>query len=351
MNDDTNSNETRTPNGAVHRVGLGETPEGENSAYVLPDRGVVVDPGPPVDAAWTRLRAGVDAVTDLDAVDHVLVTHWHVDHAGLAPRLAEAADATLHLHTADAPLVADYATERARRLDRDRERLLAWGVPDVLVGRLVEGDTPSPVPDSFPVAPLRDGDRIAGVECLHAPGHTAGHAVFLIHGGDDATGDNDASSDGASGDDVTDGDGSGGTGAAAPVPLVGDLVLPATTPNVGGGDTRLDDPLPTYLDSLDRLASRVAADANAYPGHGEPFRLAPRVGALRDHHATRVERCVTAVAAGSATPWAVARSLFGEMKGVHAKMGAGEAASHLAAAADRGRLARVADDPIRYTAE
>lgn len=328
MNDETHTNATRSPNAEVHRIGLGETPEGANSAYALPGRGVVVDPGPPVDAAWERLRAGVESVTSLDAIDHVLVTHWHVDHAGLAPRLAETADATLHLHADDAPLVADYAVERARRLGRDRERLRAWGVPDARVQRLVDGDTPSAVPDSFPVATLADGDQVAGVECLHTPGHTAGHAAFLLHPAGEE-----------SGTPIHD----------PPVPLVGDLVLPGTTPNVGGGDTRLRNPLSTYLDSLDRLESRVGDGATAHPGHGERFALAPRVRTLRAHHADRIERCVEAVTAtGTATPWTIATTLFGDMAGIHAKMGAGEAASHLAAAADRNLLEQVGTDPIRY---
>lgn len=348
------------------RIGLGATPEGDNSAYLLADRGVVVDPGPPTGDAWARLRAGIRSETTLDAVDHVLVTHWHVDHAGLAPRLAEVADATVYLHERDAPLVADYAAERDRRLSRDRERLLAWGVPADLVSALVDGDAPSPIPDSSPVESLADGDRVAGVECLHAPGHTAGHAAFLV-GPTDATGAGSTTTDDAS---------------WAPVALVGDLVLPETTPNVGGGDTRMRNPLPTYLDSLDRLARRAGvrmggadADANAkaeidaaepesgrggparpvfHPGHGTAFPPAARLEKLRTHHAARLDRCVEAVGDGcerdgvAPTPWAVATDLFGEMAGVHAKMGAGEAASHLAAAAAADRIERVGEDPVRY---
>lgn len=308
---------------AIHRIGLSETPEGANSAYVLPDRGVVVDPGPPIDDAWDRLVAGIESVTAVEEVDHILVTHWHIDHAGLAPRLAETADATLHLHHEDAPLVGNYTVARDARVARDSDHLLAWGVPESLVESLAEGDTPSPMPETFPVEQLRDGDDVAGIECLHTPGHTAGHAAFLVPGGA--------------------GDG--------PVPLVGDLLLPGTTPNVGGGDTRLESPLATYLDSLDRLERRTD-DATAHPGHGEAFRLAPRAELLRRHHAERVDDCVAVVAGfGEATPWQVAESLFGEMAGIHAKMGAGEAASHLAAAASSGRLSRVGDDPVRYTRE
>jgi glyoxylase-like metal-dependent hydrolase (beta-lactamase superfamily II) len=98
----------------------GSGPEGGNSAWVLPEHGVVVDPGPPGDEAFEHLRSELLAVgLALEDVADVLVTHWHVDHVGLAPRLADAADATLHLHERDAPLVADYAVERERRVGRD----------------------------------------------------------------------------------------------------------------------------------------------------------------------------------------------------------------------------------------
>lgn len=335
---------------AVHRIGLGDSVEGDNAASLLPDRGVVVDTGPPTDAAWDRLRAGIRDRCALDDVEHVLVTHWHADHAGLAPRLAEAADATLSLHDRDAPLVADYAAERERRLRRDRDRLLEWGVPADTVESLVAGDAPSPMPDEFPVEALVDGDSVAGVECVHTPGHTAGHATYVV---DD--GNAEVVAEGADGSDGTD-----EASAAAPALFVGDLVLPGTTPNVGGGDTRMTNPLPDYLESLDRVESLAGGGGAdevgsrdggvvAYPGHGQPLALRARIEELREHHATRTARCLSAAAdLAPATPWQVARARFGEMAGIHVKMGAGEAASHLAALEAAGDLTVVDEDPLRY---
>lgn len=311
----------------VRRIGLGETVEGENSAYLLPDRGVLVDPGPPTSAAWDRLTGGVERVAAVGDVDHVLCTHWHVDHVGLAPRIAEAADATIHMHRADAPLLGEYAAEREARLTRDRRRLREWGVPDDVVSVLVEDDTPSPLPDSVPVEPLADGDAVAGVECLHTPGHTAGHAAFAAH--DEAA--------------------AGGLHL-----LVGDLLLPGTTPNVGGGDTRLTEALSSYLDSLGRIerrAEEAVGDVSVHPGHGATVAVPERVVAIRSHHEQRRANCRDAVAErGTATPWEVARSLFEEMAGVHAKMGAGEAASHLDALERDGEVAVVGEAPLLYEA-
>jgi glyoxylase-like metal-dependent hydrolase (beta-lactamase superfamily II) len=302
------------------------SPEGENSTYVLPDRGLVVDPGPPGEPSWETLTAGLrTAGLPIGAVETVAVTHWHADHAGLAPRLAAAADAELVLHEADAPLVADYADERDRRLDRDARRLQEWGVPDATVSDIVDGDTPSPMPDACPVSAVADGDSVAGAEAIHTPGHTAGHLALLV---EDAL-------------------------------LVGDAVLPTYTPNVGGSDTRLEPALETYLDTLDGLLERFDGDggdatADAYPGHGATVDLPGRIRTIWEHHAERILDAVDVLPDGDElgkTPWAVARDLFGEMAGIHAKMGAGEAAAHLAFAADHGFAKRVGEAPDRYVQE
>jgi glyoxylase-like metal-dependent hydrolase (beta-lactamase superfamily II) len=330
----------------VERVGLGAgNPEGENSAYVLPESRAVVDPGPPTDGAWDRLRGGLeDSGVALDDLEHVFVTHWHVDHAGLAPRLAEAADATVVMHEADAPLVADYAAERERRVERDARRLREWGVPDAVVDALQSGDRPSPMPASLPVEAVADGDEVGGVEVRHTPGHTLGHAAFVAGEETDHRETGEVKRDEVPTDEVE----------VDATLFVGDLVLPTYTPNVGGGDTRLEDALATYLKSLrrvERLADRVGVD-RAAPGHGSTLVLGDRVDEIVAHHDERSRRTVAALdgvvaeqdgsdSASTATPWEVATRLFGEMDGIHAKMGAGEAASHLAFLRKRGAVERV----------
>ncbi|XVH31594.1 MBL fold metallo-hydrolase [Haloferacaceae archaeon DSL9] len=300
----------------VYRIPVGgDVGDGSTSAYVNPDRCMVVDPGPPTYEAWNALLNGFSnvglAVSD---IEYVLVTHWHIDHAGNAPRLADAANARLFLHEADAPLVADYAAERARRLERDARRLRGWGVPTAVVERVTESDRRSPVPDRTSISTLSDGDSVAGVTALHTPGHTLGHLAFAV-------------------DDVC---------------LVGDLVLGEITPNLGG-DTRLEEPLRDYCSSLDR----IAAYDIGYPGHGTPLDLETRSAEIKAHHERRSGRVLEAVTATeAATPWAVACDLFGSLDGVHVKFGVAEAAAHLRALTnhefDGGELVRVDRDPARY---
>ncbi|WP_224270846.1 MBL fold metallo-hydrolase [Haloprofundus salinisoli] len=313
----------------TRRIEVSEgSPEGTNSAYVLPDRGVLIDPGPPADGAWDRLVSGIgEAGLELADVSSVLVTHWHADHAGLAPRLCEASGATLYMHEDDAPFVADYATARANRVRRDARRLTEWGVPEETVDAVVEGDRPSPMPEEYPVEALTDGDAVAGVETVHTPGHTLGHAAFVANGEE------------GSGDSL----------------FVGDAVLPTYTPNVDGSDTRVDDALQTYRETLIRLREHAKTSnlpETAYPGHGSLLSLVSRIDEILSHHETRTERMYDCVEEhGPLTPWQVATHLFGEMQGIHVKMGAGEAAAHLSTLASTGRIERMGEERVVYAVE
>lgn len=300
----------------VARLGVGTgSPEGANSAYVLPARGVVIDPGPPTEEAWTALCEGLRAAAvPLADVDHVVATHWHADHTGLVPRLATAADATIHMHTADAPFVASYEKARADRLERDATTLRRWGVPETAVEAVVTGDRPSPLPAETPVETHDDGESVAGGRLLHTPGHTAGHAAVEF-------------------DDHL---------------FVGDAILPTYTPNVGGSDTRVANPLDDYLASLTRLERRIDR-RDVHPGHGETLDLPARLDHIRTHHEDRTRRVSSHLAErGRATPWEIAVDLFGELTGVHVKFGAGEANAHLASLSARGDVARVSTDPTTY---
>lgn len=309
----------------------GASPEGENSAYLLADRGVLIDPGPPGDAAWQTLQEGIaDAELSVGDIEHVIVTHWHIDHAGLAPRLAEAAGATVHMHERDAPMLADYAVEREARLQRDARRLRAWEVPEDVIGSVRDGDTPSPVPEEYPVVAHADGEVVAGIELLHTPGHTMGHLALALGG---PTG------------------GVGWGGAASPELFVGDAVLPTYTPNVGGSDTRLSDPLTTFLRTLSRIESRGSSlpGGTARPGHGSSVVLARRIGEMRRHHRQRIRNIDRVFEEYErVTPWQVATELFGEMAGIHAKMGAGEAAAHLRYMEDCGVVEQFGSSPDQY---
>ena len=137
------------------------TPFQQNCVVLWDDgtgRGVVVDPGgevPRILGALEELKV---------AVERILLTHGHVDHASGAAELRDALAASQ-----GAPVPIEGPDERDRfLLDGLEEQGARMGLPARNV-----------TPDRW----LREGDAvaIAGQEfaVLHCPGHTPGHVVFV----------------------------------------------------------------------------------------------------------------------------------------------------------------------------
>jgi glyoxylase-like metal-dependent hydrolase (beta-lactamase superfamily II) len=75
-----------------------------------------------------------------DAVRHVILTHWHPDHAGSAPDIVQSAtNATIWAGEAD--------------------------IPNITLPRAIQ--------------PANDGDEVFGLRIVATPGHTAGHISVL----------------------------------------------------------------------------------------------------------------------------------------------------------------------------
>ena len=132
------------------------TPFEQNCALLWDDatlEGVVVDPGGDVD----RIRE-VIAQQGI-AVQRILITHGHMDHAGGADELRAALGVPVEgPHLADKMLLDNLAKQAA-----------AYGLPparDLVPDRwLAEGDTVRIGADDFAV--------------LHCPSHAPGHVVFV----------------------------------------------------------------------------------------------------------------------------------------------------------------------------
>ena len=121
-------------------------------------KGVVVDPGGDVD----RIMAAV-AETGI-AVERVLLTHGHMDHAGGAAGLRDA-------------LAGDGAPPPIIGPD-ERDRFLLDGLEEQAARFGIEGAR-AVLPDEW----LKEGDTVeiggSAFSVLHCPGHTPGHVVFV----------------------------------------------------------------------------------------------------------------------------------------------------------------------------
>ncbi|PSQ17584.1 MBL fold metallo-hydrolase [Halobacteriales archaeon QS_8_69_26] len=304
--------------------------EGNNNAYLFAAGGEVglVDTGVATPDAREELRARLaDRGIGFADVDAVALTHWHADHAGLAGAIQAAGGATVHVHPADAPLVERDEEAWSGFRTASVGRYEAWGMPpdrrEELIAFLESTDDyDHAAPETTPV---EDGDRLelggTSLDVLHLPGHTAGLVGFAL----DAPGGRDL--------------------------LTGDALLPVYTPNVGGADLRVERPLATYLDTLDRIAS--GGYRRALPGHRDPIAdPAARAREIADHHADRARRVVdTLDRIGPADAWTVSADLFGDLSGIHVLHGPGEAWAHLehlervGHVRREGREYRLAGDP------
>ncbi|MBF2716903.1 MBL fold metallo-hydrolase [Agrobacterium vitis] len=210
------------------------------NTYIIGEKSVcVIDPGPDNPAHFHALQLALRG----REVSHIIVTHTHRDHSGLALRLQE---------QTGAKLVAEGRHRLARPLH-----------PGETAAFTESGDR-----DFAPDITLGDTERLEGdgwtLETVLTPGHAANHAAFALVG----------------------------TG----ILFSGDHVMAWASTVIAPPDGSMRD----YMASLDVLLAR---DDLAYlPGHGGPV-LSPldHVSRLKGHRLNREEAILARVQAGDRT--------------------------------------------------
>jgi glyoxylase-like metal-dependent hydrolase (beta-lactamase superfamily II) len=290
--------------------------EGDNTVYLFDDGPLtLVDTGMGTENARRDLRAELeDLGYAFGDIQVILPTHWHADHSGLAGRIHAAGDATVYAHPEDAGLVRRSGEIVNKYRSQSRTLLHRWRVPEAErteILQFIESDNRL-WDGRASVHTLEDGESIRIGErtftAHHAPGHTAGHLGFSLE---------------LEGEEVL---------------LCGDALLPHYTPNIGGSDIRLKNPVQANLDTLNDIAE--AEFDTVLPGHRHPIdEPTHRAREIIDHSRTRTEQVFEALQhQGSTDVWTISKILFGQLEGVHIIHGTGEVQAHLTHLETDGRV-------------
>ena len=145
---------------------------------------VLFDTGPSTAEGVDYLQRHID----LRRLRHVLVTHCHIDHYGLAGWLAQHSEAQIYLPHKDALKLRHHQ----RRIEHLERLLLECGFDAEFVagfrGTLSGNQIFPPVPEHYRVAEESDLEGRLGVSILACPGHSQSDLVYRC--GDQAvTGD------------------------------------------------------------------------------------------------------------------------------------------------------------------
>lgn len=233
---------------AIHRLELDvEWEPGHVCAYLVEaDEPVLIDAGVPGEDGREDMARALDEVGyGFGDVEHVVITHPHLDHVGTVPALLEEGDPTVYAPEGIGPF---YDVE-GRLDDAERHARLAGvsgGMLDQALERWRDGlerNRDSLPPDRIDRT-IAGGDRVTigplDLEALHTPGHQLHHLCFFTEGDD-------------------------------PLLFSGDALVStfrARIYQVGFGDGMFG-AVSAYYDSYDRLRDRTAT--RVYPGHGPEF--------------------------------------------------------------------------------
>ena len=283
------------------------------------DGPALIDCGWKADDVFATLEAGLAscgyAIRD---VRRLLVTHFHMDHYGLAGRLLAAGVPEMAMHAQDWEVL-----EEREQIDEDAV-IDAWLARNGLHVEPEDDDQYQRYDLAKPTRLIEDGEKIGRLRALWTPGHSPGHLCFV---------------DAVSGRTFT-----------------GDHVLDPVTPHVGLWVDVERDPLGEYVRSLHAVGALETS--GALPAHGEAFPdLARRVEELLAHEATREAAVLHALDDGPRTAAEVAAMLrwrargdrFDDLPSAYQQFAVAETLAHLEHLREGGTVGRRDDaDAIRW---
>jgi glyoxylase-like metal-dependent hydrolase (beta-lactamase superfamily II) len=291
----------------------------------------LIDAGWNTQEAWEALTRGLERIgAHISNVRHVLVTHIHPDHYGLAGRVREASGASLALHPADAALITGRYEEPEALLQEMHAFLELMGVPkdelanlagsSMMIRALVQAVNPDVLLQDGALLDLPGWD----LQCIWTPGHSPGHVCFWSR--------------------------------SRALLFSGDHLLARITPNISFHSQQHPNPLGNFLDSLAKVAKLgELGTQDVAPAHQWRFRgLQARAQELSEHHEARMREVLAILRdQGQATPWEITVKLhwsrpWEEIAPYMQRAACGETMAHLIVLELRGLVERRPGSPVMF---
>lgn len=293
-------------------------PVGPVNVYLLggPEP-ALVDAGPNTDEAMAALKRGLAAHGCAVAeIRHLVVTHPHADHYGLAAWIVAESGARVYSHGYNLALLAHDRAETGRRRAYYAHVLQQAGVPlHVLVGMQGGFSSAARYSQAVEVDVVLDGGDVLTLgasswEAIHTPGHARGHmCLYHRESGYLLSGDH----------------------------LLRDISSnPILEPPLPG-ETERPRSLDLYLHSLKQMA---ALDVTvALPGHGAPIAdHRELIGRRVRFHRHRADEIAAILGKGPQTAFQIATALFADLAGVQVFLAVSEVIGHLDLLEEEGRV-------------
>lgn len=273
----------------------------------------LIDTGLDTDVAWRGLVEGLRSVGRKPGdIKRIVLTHGHIDHVGLCPRLLAEGSPEVMIHARDAGRVRCGVEYLVGLLEKNSARFKKMGLAARDVDRLFRSYISvlrrfhvGP----FPVTEITDGQHIecgnSELTVIHTPGHTSGSACLSI----------DRAHILFSGDHVM--EGTSTNPLAEMIPEEGVGLLP-------------------YIASLRRI-DEVAAET-ILPGHGALIsRPGEFISRITLHHEATARRISDLFDERGMTPAALSDRLFPELGGIAAGSAVFEIFCHLVELVEQGK--------------
>ncbi len=262
------------------------------NAYVIrtEDQCVLVDTGMGSDKAFGELsRQLAEIGVKTEDLTEILVTHFHIDHVGLVPRLRELSGARLIVSAKTAEAVQLVRQTYESYWKNLMNMYKVAGVPTELVERMLKA-TPGYLYQAVyeelarSSRALKDGEKTSiGEYCFQAvwtPGHSPGHICLYE--------------------------------PKRRLLMAGDHLLPTITPHVTQWGEE-SDALTDYLDSLEKVG-KLDVDV-VLPAHEDLFEdHRKRIGELQEHHRLRAAEMLSEIRSRELTAYQIASRIHWDIE-------------------------------------